>query len=95
MMRLKGDMEAGYLTNKRLLSEKGEDMRAACIMESQFFEVVPKLKYDSRKELKEGLIESVILTLNQLGRKIENVGKEREKLMELDFETIKDEMRKL
>ena len=95
MMGHKGDMEAVYSTNKRPLPEKVDEMRAAYLRASQFFETVPKTKDDARKELKEGFIESVLMTLNQLGRNIEIEGDERERLLEMDFETLKDEMKKI
>ena len=95
MMGHKGDMEAVYSTNKRPLPEKVDEMRAAYLRASQFFETIPKTRDDARKELKEGFIESVLMTLNQLGRNIEIEGDERERLLELDFETLKDEMKKI
>lgn len=95
MMGHKGDMEAVYSTNKRPLPEKVDEMRAAYLKASQFFETVPKTKDNARRELKEGFIESVVMTLNQLGRDIVIDGEERERLLELDFETMKDEMKKV
>lgn len=95
MMGHRGDMEAVYSTNNRPLPKKVEDMRAAYLRASQFFETVPKTKDDARKELKESFIESVLMTLNQLGGNLEIEGDERERLLELDFETLKDEMKKI
>ena len=95
MMGHKGDMEAVYSTNKRPLPEKVDEMRAAYMRASQFFETVPKTQDNARKELKEGFIESVLMTLNQLGRNIEIESEDRERLLELDFETLKEEMKKI
>ncbi len=91
----KGDMEAIYSTNKMPLPEKVDEMRAAYLRTSQFLGTVPKTKDDARSELKEGPIESVLMTLNQLGRNIQIESEERERLLELDFETLNEEMKKI
>lgn len=91
----RGDIEAVYSTNKRPLPGKVEEMRMAYTRASQFFETVPKARGDSERVFKEAYIESVLTTLEALGQHVEVNDKERDRLLGLDFETLKEEMKSI
>ena len=90
LMGHKGDIEAVYSTNKRLLPEKVDEMRAAYLKASEYFETIPKSMDGSRRDFKEGFLESITFSYHL---EIEDVEKER--LLGLDFETMKEELLKI
>ena len=90
LMGHKGDIEAVYSTNKRPLPEKVDEMRAAYLKASEYFETIPKPRDGSRRDFKEGFLESVTFPYQ-----IEIEDKERDRLLGLDFETMKEELQKM
>ncbi len=90
LMGHKGDIEAVYSTNKRPLPEKVDEMRAAYLRSSRYFETIPRPKDDSRRDFKEGFLESVSFSYH-----INVEEKEKERLLALDFETMKEELQKM
>ena len=90
LMGHKGDIEAVYSTNKRPLPEKVDEMRAAYLKSSEYFETIPRPKDDSRRDFKEGFLESVSFSYH-----IDMENNEKERLLALDFETMKEELQKI
>lgn len=90
LMGHKGDIEAVYSTNKRPLPEKVDELRAAYLKASEYFETVPKPRDDSRRDFKEGFLESITFSYH-----LEIGGDEKERLLGLDFETMKEELSKI
>lgn len=91
LMGHKGNIEAKYSTNKEWLPDKVDEIRAAYQRSSQFFETAPNMKNDARRDFKEGFIESVLLMRSD----IELDEDEKKRLLDLDFEDLREEMKKL
>ena len=90
LMGHKGDIEAVYSTNKRLLPKKVEEMRAAYLKASVYFETVPRPRDDSKRDFKEGFLESITFSYH-----LDIEDDEKERLLDLDFETMKEELSKI
>ena len=86
----KGDIETVYSTNKRPLPEKVDEMRAAYLKASDYFETIPKPRDDARRDFKEGFLESVTFSYH-----LEIEDDEKERLLGLDFEAMKEEISKI
>ena len=92
MMGHKGDIESTYSTNKRLLPEIVEGMRAAYLKSAVFFEtdraVIPE--EDLTRKLREF---ALMIFETQFGKKLSE--EEKERLYGLEIEEFQEELRKM
>lgn len=88
----KGDIESTYSTNKRLLPEIIEGMRAAYLKSAVFFEtdrvVIPE--EDLTRKLREI---ALMIFETQFGKKLSD--EEKERLYGLEIEEFQEELRKM